>query len=358
LDIDVSLYKGNTPVSIRDAKTLVVKIENDNSNFFNTTKSRTANDLILSFKNSKSEFYNEQKAVYIKNGATQSKAKAAVDKTWTKLLGSVKKEVGLIGNASISVNRELVNLKGYLRNEGSKKFLSSQGTQSYGDLLDLKTIFDNRYQESTKKLDKMVTFYVLDNAFIENVRQLSPDRNAGIASDDSVAGRVVGSPIFNPYIGEIAGDVTNWDLYNTNSFTALGGDAQFVAVGKGLIEFRQKSLDFDPSAAVAAGSALTKAGLKLSAAFATGRFEQQSTDGQNLMPSFNKAKMKQLKGLLERRLFARRQLLNTLAKIHEEDMPSADSSKIEKADSAKKIEKNVRAAVAWFEAQLLIPLEE
>jgi hypothetical protein len=53
-------------------------------------------------------------------------------------------------------------------------------------------------------------------------------------------------------------------------FNAKGGNAQFVVVREGLLVFRQKSLDFDPTPVVGAGTATAKLGLSVASALMSG----------------------------------------------------------------------------------------
>ena len=92
---------------------------------------------------------------------------------------------------------------------------------------------------------------------------------AGSADSDS---NVVGYPLFDRLIPFIAADrgKGSWAEYSRNEFRAVGGDAQFVVVRDGLVVFHQKSLDFDPTPVIGAGTAVARLGLKVAAALASG----------------------------------------------------------------------------------------
>lgn len=97
-------------------------------------------------------------------------------------------------------------------------------------------------------------------------------QGVAVAGSASTENNVVGYPIFDRLIPLIANDRGKgiWVNYSKNCFTAVGGDAQFVVVRDGLVVFHQKSLDFDPTPVVGAGTAVARLGLKVAAAIAAG----------------------------------------------------------------------------------------
>lgn len=97
-------------------------------------------------------------------------------------------------------------------------------------------------------------------------------QGVAVAGSASTENNVVGYPIFDRLIPMIASDrgKGSWVNYSKNRFTAVGGDAQFVVVRDGLVVFHQKSLDFDPTPVVGAGTAVARLGLKVAAAIAAG----------------------------------------------------------------------------------------
>jgi hypothetical protein len=106
-------------------------------------------------------------------------------------------------------------------------------------------------------------------------------RSTGIAANGADEGRVVGTPLFDPMISVLArapqpvrrttraawvGRMREWVPISHARFNAKGGNAQFVVVREGLLVFRQKSLDFDPTPVVGAGTATAKLGLSVASA--------------------------------------------------------------------------------------------
>lgn len=102
-------------------------------------------------------------------------------------------------------------------------------------------------------------------------RGLADDvRATGIATSGEVEGRLVGYSIFDRFIAKLSRDDDSWIEFGRGKFRTYGGSAQFVVVREGHVVFRQKSLDFDPTAIVGAGTAMARLGLRLGAAIATG----------------------------------------------------------------------------------------
>jgi hypothetical protein len=108
--------------------------------------------------------------------------------------------------------------------------------------------------------------------------ELGGPSNPGIAASADVTGRLVGYPIFNENIGGL--DRKNedaWVNFGSSIFRTKGGSSQFVVVREGLVVFRQKSLDFDPTPVIGAGTAVTRLGLQVAAAVASGSTAQKKT---------------------------------------------------------------------------------
>ena len=147
-----------------------------------------------------------------------------------------------------------------------------------------------------------------------------------------------------------------WDKINTNSFWTFGGDAQFVAVRKGLVEYRQKSLDFDPSSAIAAGSALTEAGLSIAAAVAMGKMPVLAVgDTAATTVGFNEVELQANQELLKRREVAKAVYLLTVAKLMEE--LEGFGASITQAQ-AQDIDAKLKSATQFYLTQLEIPAGE
>lgn len=97
------------------------------------------------------------------------------------------------------------------------------------------------------------------------------DLASGIASQAEVSGRVVGYPVFDPEVSQLAVDNASWSPFIRNRFKVAGGNAQFVVVREGSVVFHKKSLDFDPSSAISTAQAAADIALNIAGAMATGK---------------------------------------------------------------------------------------
>jgi hypothetical protein len=142
-----------------------------------------------------------------------------------------------------------------------------------------------------------------------------------IVAPADARGRVVGTPLFDERITRLYEDKENWFPFSRTRFDTQGGASQFVVVREGSLVFRQKSLDFDPSQAIDAGSAVTKLGLKVAAALASGSVAIPGAAATPATPEadpthkqiVSEAKVKSDQRLLERRQDAVRGLLSAVA---------------------------------------------
>lgn len=157
-----------------------------------------------------------------------------------------------------------------------------------------------------------------------------------IATSDTVEGRLLGSPLFDPRIAALSRAEQDWVSFGANSFDAFWGTSQFVVVREGLVVYHQKSLDFDPTSAVGAGSALSRLGLKVGAALASGIVPMPKAEGSETgtatattAPLFDADAVEQNRVLLERRRNARHQFLRAMASLLERsEIPGAASDSI------------------------------
>jgi hypothetical protein len=92
--------------------------------------------------------------------------------------------------------------------------------------------------------------------------------------------------LFDKKIALLSQKGEDWESFTTNHFEAFWGTAQFVVVREGLLVYHQKNLDFDPTPAVGAGTAVSKLGLKVAAALASGL----ATGGVGAVPGLQAAK--------------------------------------------------------------------
>lgn len=110
-------------------------------------------------------------------------------------------------------------------------------------------------------------------------RSLSPDAQLrGVATAEQVTGRVVGHPIFDPLVSRVLKEESAWHRFGTMRMGAELGTSQFVVIQDGVV-FRPKSLDFDPTPVIGAGTAMTRMGLEVAASLASGRFASLTATG-------------------------------------------------------------------------------
>jgi hypothetical protein len=149
---------------------------------------------------------------------------------------------------------------------------------------------------------------------------------SGIAASAERTGRIVGTPIFDPRIARLDQSPRAWSPFSSTHFSALGGNAQFVVLREGLVSYHQKSLDFDPTPVIGAGSAVFRTGLKVAAAVATGATglpvsavvpKQDNSSAPAPAETYDEADLQFRKEALERRRAGKRALLRTLAKIRD-----------------------------------------
>ncbi len=188
-----------------------------------------------------------------------------------------------------------------------------------------------------------------------------------IAASADVQGRAVGYPLFDSRVASVIGHENDWIPFMSANFKAEGGNAQFVVVREGLVVFRQKSLDFDPTPIVGAGTALSKLGLKVAAAASSGLvpgnvpgLPSATGDGDSKpatvdQPTFlvNNAETEANKNTLQHRLEAKIQLLTRLADL----LDRAEKAKNDE-DELQKIRKEVEIAVGFYLGSVAEPVED
>ncbi len=190
-------------------------------------------------------------------------------------------------------------------------------------------------------------------------RDLAADvRRTGIASSADVEGRVVGYPIFDRKITDVIKDKDQWVVFGRNRFRTFGGSAQFVVVREGHVVFRQKSLDFDPTPIIGAGTAMARLGLRVGAAMATGRALGVAPDASlvsegnaTLTPAsvVDLAKLEANRLLIQRRERARGEVLRSLAAL----LRDVDSKTPANATPAelKALEDSLRSHLAAYQVK-------
>lgn len=211
-----------------------------------------------------------------------------------------------------------------------------------------------------------------------------PDFGArAIAASAGDTDRIVGTPIFDPYIrtlndcsssskmgnSEIEdfsgnSDCGHWVSFGKEDSYAQWGNAQFVVLREGLVVFHQKSLDFDPTPAIGAGAALAEAGLKVAAAVRSGLTtiplginKGGSTTGSSagkanedlLHPVGSEIAIESQEALLARREEAKLRLLGSLATLMER-IKSVGSSV--SATTAESFAKDLKSIVAFYQGSV------
>lgn len=159
---------------------------------------------------------------------------------------------------------------------------------SYQNLMDKLLAFEVGFREFETKTKVALGLPLGADAQLEAIMDRIQKERISIrqvlAQNQSSTGPAVGSPVFDVRIAEIIendqsmecnnywenSSPDHWVPFSQNEFHASGGDAQFVVIRDGLVVFRQKSLDFDPTAVAGASAALARAGMSAAAALATG----------------------------------------------------------------------------------------
>lgn len=192
-------------------------------------------------------------------------------------------------------------------------------------------------------------------------------RSTGIAANGADEGRVIGTPLFDPMISVLARAPQpvrrttraawvrrprEWVPISHARFGARGGNAQFVVVREGLLVFRQKSLDFDPTPVVGAGTATAKLGLSVASALMSsygipvGGGKGGSED--NAAPGASEEDIAAAKETLLARKRATRAFVGRLASLH-----ARLETKDLKPEQVKAIRAELAREVQLFQAQLL-----
>lgn len=192
-------------------------------------------------------------------------------------------------------------------------------------------------------------------------------RSTGIAANGADEGRVIGTPLFDPMISVLARAPQpvrrttralwvkrprEWVPISHARFGAKGGNAQFVVVREGLLVFRQKSLDFDPTPVVGAGTATAKLGLSVASALMSsygipvGGGKGGSED--SAAPGASEEDIAAAKETLLARKRTTRAFVGRLASLH-----ARLENKDLKPEQVKAIRAELAREVQLFQAQLL-----
>ena len=389
LRIDTAVYNGPMPVSLEEANKLIIEIQHDETGLFNPKVSNQEEALFNSNKLKKSDKSKIINLTQIRSDhlllkdptkSQQDIAKEAdefAEKEWKDTIepAFAKKEIEKIWekNAKVSYTQTEEALGKLIKSINkipeASQYLTPAATSNYYHLLSKKHSFNKNYRLFIEALTDFWDDAISTNSQDYLLLRITPTyHTAGVSNNDQTFGRIIGSPVFANYIKTIpndepfwkfwADDDKYWTKFNTNYFNAWGGDAQFVAIGKGLIEFRQKSLDFDPTSAISAGSALSIAGLQVAAALATGQIALPvaKTDSGTDTNSFssgngvtlNQAKLNSNKDLLKRRSMATRDYITSLATLVER----ISQDRQPRANELALLRKELRSLTAFFEARL------
>ena len=204
----------------------------------------------------------------------------------------------------------------------------------YPEILGQAFTFEGRVDGFRNKLEEIFEDLEIHSAFRARITLLTEQFTRvdfAIAASEKTAGRIVGYPIFDPRISRLKRDNEVWVDFVDARFRTFGGSAQFVAVREGLVVYRQKSLDFDPTPVVGAGAALAKLGLRVAAAQVTGTalFDAEGEAGKPGTAGVtivDKGGMRVSEDALRVRRDARLQALNALAALLKSLEGNADAT--------------------------------
>lgn len=181
----------------------------------------------------------------------------------------------------------------------------------------------------------------------------APPSVAGIAAPEGLTGRHVGYPLFDQGILQVLADDDEaaWTSFSESVFKTTGGNAQFVAKSEGQLIFRQKSLDFDPTPVVGAGTAVAKVAAEIAASVASSAAGiplptlggKESSETPDYASQANQADLDAKQALLRDRDRARRTFLLELARLHDAAAAATDSNE------RKAIARELKTAITTFE---------
>lgn len=381
LDVNVSVYNGPTPVSVQKVQSAISALENDPSGGLNKdyeTKSsnfeskyvekvlKVEKETNLKFDRAKCKRDNLRNAMNEQACLKEKKTKR--DEEFKNREADLRTDLQSIQSCRqpLLVFYDKTNQALLTAVKQNQRMLIGEGAGHYGNLLIAWNCFYNEYAKLKLTVNTYLQIEAIPNLEIEKeLADLEPNKpeRGGIATSGLVGQNalIVGSPLFSEQISAMIKDGANWESINNSNFSAYWGDSQFVVVRKGLVEFRQKSLDFDPAPAVAAGSSITALGLKVASAVATGQFpavggesESSGTNTPAPLPKVDQASIDANQTLLNRRLFARQEYLMTLADIHDE-IKTANTSGTPL--TTERVKKKLTNATALFEGRLRLPKE-
>lgn len=372
LDVNVSVYNGPIPVSVQKVQSTISALENDSSGVLNKDFEESYIAKIIAVEktiNWNFEIAKCKEGKKVNNEKCLENASAKLDKELKRRAEDLMRDLHdvQLSREPLLVFYDKTNQTLLTAMKQNRHMIIGQGASHYSNLL----IAWNHFYSNYTKLNQSVNTYlqqvansdalkrdvnqVLVNQALSDLEPNRPERG-GIATSGLLGKNalIVGSPLFSEKISAIIKDKDNWESINSSNFSAYWGDAQFVVVRKGLVEFRQKSLDFDPAPAVAAGSSITGLGLKVTSALATGQFpsvagKSESSDENTLapLPKVDQPSIDANQALLNRRLYARQEYLMKLADLYDEFNATPPS--------AEQLKKKLASAVALFEARLRLP---
>jgi hypothetical protein len=339
LDVKVDIYRGPDPVSVKQARLTVDYIlENYNSD----RRKQTIEAVLTGFEQPIKEAYRKAglKSQEVneswKDDETESGIYHVIKRAWHK--GDPAAE------AAVSEAKAFI-----LETQQTRQLSGSQATR-YARLLDALQTAEQKNIEFINQFKRAFRVYAKGDQNLEkNLNEMAskwldeiPNFSVrNIAASDEVEGRLVGTPLFDPKIALLSQKDDDWERFTINNFQTFAGTSQFVVVREGLLVYHQKNLDFDPTPAVGAGTAVSKLGLKVAAALATGLAtggvgvvaglpatkgaDGQSAGGQAVLPSsVDEGRIEIDRDKLRRWREARRNLLMSIANLMERRGASAE----------------------------------
>ncbi len=361
LTVDVSLYAGPTPISAIEARKEINAVLTQP--IFNDAGRRDLFNNIL-------QSYQKQVIAEIEanlpaslNAAQKRQASGTIwlDDKGLGLGPIIEDALNSLAKSAESIARDALKFPLI----GNRRALDQNSARALQALKNQRVIFDTKLKATLSQIDNALRTHLPEDSIqklnAQAYRQLSGagDMARSIASDDLISGRAVGYPVFDPVVSAVirpddiapgrdndlsnrsgkgprhrreseretsANGETHWVPFVSNEFEARGGNSQFVVVREGLVVFHPKSLDFDPTPVIGAGAAVTRLGLKVAAAMASGAsglqlpLAETSAKTGNQTSSqryFNEAEMQSQAALLEQRQQSKLQILEVLANIYQ-----------------------------------------
>ena len=317
LRINVDVYRGPIPVAWDQASHVATTVQNATNEAARVAPRTSILDKIDC----------TVLAAYDKKFANDPATKQIAKRAWPNVKQLITLEWQKVDNAAKELYGVASTLQINLQSEPMQR-VTPKSAVTYATLRALQNDLNSAWKSFVSKINRVFIDELKIDTPAEITAMLEEIQNTftwrSIAASDSVEGRLVGTPLFDARIAALSREEKDWTKFADNSFDAFGGTSQFVVVREGSLVYHQKSLDFDPTSAVGAGSALTRLGLKMGAALASGiaplpalSNADSKTTTTSVSMLFDADGVEKNRLLLERRRNARQQLLRATADLLE-----------------------------------------